>query len=105
MLPPGWLAVTRDGSVLAGDLVTWLRPDGRGLHLRGDADRLAEDLAAAEATAAAAAASHDTAQAAIAEARRASTTLATPSRTRPWRGAAAEETERGAIARGRIRRP
>ena len=39
-LPAGWQAVARDGSLVVGDVATWLRPDGRGLHLQADVDRL-----------------------------------------------------------------
>ncbi|HUG30849.1 MAG TPA: AAA family ATPase, partial [Candidatus Limnocylindria bacterium] len=53
-LPPGWQAVARDGSLVVGDVATWIRPDGRGLHLRADVDRLAaeRDRLAADVTAA-----------------------------------------------------
>jgi chromosome segregation protein len=47
LLPPGWVAVARDGSVLVGQVAVWLRPDGRALHLQGDVDRLAAEAAAA----------------------------------------------------------
>jgi chromosome segregation protein len=46
-LAPGWLVVARDGSVVAGEVATWLRPDGRGLHLRTDVERLAAEAASA----------------------------------------------------------
>jgi chromosome segregation protein len=47
MLLPGWVAVARDGSVVVGEVATWVRPEGRGLHLRADAERLAEEARAA----------------------------------------------------------
>ncbi|MEO5705090.1 MAG: chromosome segregation protein SMC, partial [Candidatus Limnocylindrales bacterium] len=40
-LPPGWQAVARDGSLVVGDVASWIKPDGRGLHLQADLDRLA----------------------------------------------------------------
>ena len=43
LLPAGWQAVARDGSIVVGDVATWLRPDGRGLHLQADVDRLATE--------------------------------------------------------------
>jgi chromosome segregation protein len=46
-LPPGWLAVARDGSLVVGEVAVWLRPDGRGLNLQADVDRLAGDAVAA----------------------------------------------------------
>jgi len=46
-LPPGWLAVARDGAMLVGQLAVWLRPEGRGLHLQDDVDRLAREGALA----------------------------------------------------------
>jgi chromosome segregation protein len=50
-LPLGWSAVVRDGSAAAGAIVVSLgRPDGM-LERRDEADRLAAELAAAEATA------------------------------------------------------
>jgi chromosome segregation protein len=42
-LPAGWQAVARDGSALVGDVAVWLRPDGRGLHLQSDVERLARE--------------------------------------------------------------
>jgi chromosome segregation protein len=75
-LLPGWVAVARDGSVVVGELATWVRPEGRGLHLRADADRLAHEASAAttqaeaaEAAAAAANAAAGAARAALANAR------------------------------------
>ena len=94
----GWLAVARDGSVAVGEVATWLRPDGRGLHLRGDAERLAAELVAAQATAEDADAEGESAEALVAAAR------ATLARAREAESNAlvvrrrAEETERGAVA-------
>ena len=42
-LAAGWQAVARDGSLVVGDIATWIRPDGRGLHLQADLDRLASE--------------------------------------------------------------
>ncbi len=50
-LPPGWVAVARTGGLVAGEVAAWLRPDGRGLHLRTDLDVLAAELATATASA------------------------------------------------------
>ena len=69
LLPAGWTAVARDGSVLVGEVATWTRPEGRGLHLREDADRLATEAASAAASAEAAAAALATAEGAVASAR------------------------------------
>ena len=97
-LQPGWLAVSRDGTVVTGEVATLLRPDGRGLHLRSDAERLATELAAAQAAAAEAETARATADAALATARsslgqaREAEAAAAVARRR------AEETERGAIA-------
>jgi chromosome segregation protein len=94
----GWLAVARDGSVAVGEVATWLRPDGRGLHLRGDAERLAAELAAAEATTRDADAERESAETLVAAARamlaraREAESNALVARRR------AEESERGAVA-------
>src|SRR5439155_1401001 len=63
-LPPGWLAVARDGSLVVGEVVIWLRPDGRGLNLQADVDRLTADAAAVTSVASSAAQAHATAVAA-----------------------------------------
>jgi chromosome segregation protein len=98
-LPPGWLAVDREGTVLVGDVATWTRPDGRGLHLRADVERTEHDMArtAAEVTeAAGAAAAADRAvteaRATLARARDLETTTATARRR-------AEEQQRAAASR------
>ena len=53
-LPPGWVAVARDGALVVGQIAVWLRPDGRALNVQADVDRLAADgRAAGEAVAAA----------------------------------------------------
>ena len=44
MLPAGWHAVALDGSLLVGDVAVWIRPDGRGLHLQADVDRLTTEV-------------------------------------------------------------
>ncbi|HEX2625349.1 MAG TPA: hypothetical protein VHL56_00415, partial [Candidatus Limnocylindrales bacterium] len=69
LLPPGWMAVARDGSVLVGEVATWTRPEARGLHLRDDAERLAAEAATALAASEAAASALATAEAAVAAAR------------------------------------
>jgi chromosome segregation protein len=98
LLPPGWLAVASDGSAVVGEVATHLRPDGRGLHLRGDAERLAAELASRAAAAteadsarAVAEVALSTARTALAHARDAESTALVARRR-------AEETERGAIA-------
>ena len=68
-LPPGWLAVARDGGLVVGEVATWLRPDGRGLNLQADVDRLTAEAAAATGAASSAAKAHDSAVAAEAQAR------------------------------------
>ena len=83
-LPPGWTAVARDGSVVVDEVAIRLRPEGRGLHLQGDADRLAADAEAAASALAAAARAHATAVAAEGAARS--------------RLAGAREAESGAVA-------
>jgi chromosome segregation protein len=55
-LPPGWVAVSRDGSIVVGPIAVWLRPDGRGLHLQADVERLSTEAATASTHAEAAAA-------------------------------------------------
>ncbi len=42
-LPAGWQAVARDGSLVVGDVASWIKPDGRGLHLQADLERLAAE--------------------------------------------------------------
>ncbi|HEX3265744.1 MAG TPA: chromosome segregation protein SMC [Candidatus Limnocylindrales bacterium] len=69
LLPPGWVAVARDGGLVAGEVATWVRPEGRGLHLRADADRLADETTAAVASADAARAAAVAADDAVAAAR------------------------------------
>jgi chromosome segregation protein len=94
----GWLAVARDGSVTVGEVATWLQPDGRGLHLRGDAERLAGELASAEAATRDAEAERETAEAAVSAAR----ALLARAREAESNGLVvrrrAEEAERGSIA-------
>jgi chromosome segregation protein len=98
-LPPGWLAVARDGSLVAGELATWVRPEGRGLHLRADAERLAGEARAADAASELARAAAATADAAVVAAR------AELASAREREGAAAaglrraEELDRAAAAR------
>ena len=99
LLSPGWLVVARDGSVVAGEVATWLKPDGRGLHLRADVDGLATEAArAAEAASAAdeeqrtATATAVAARAALATAREAESTAAAARRR-------AEEVDRSASAK------
>jgi chromosome segregation protein len=95
-LPAGWQAVARDGSIVVGEVATWLRPDGRGLHLQADVARLEADREAAAAVLADASASKDAAEAALAAAR---ATLATARDRESAAGAArrrAEEAERAA---------
>ena len=98
-LPAGWVAVARDGSMVAGPVATWLRPDGRGLHLQADVDRLATERARVEAEAATAAEAHAAAVATLADARAA----LSAAREAEARAAAArrraEEVERAAAAR------
>jgi chromosome segregation protein len=53
-LPAGWVAVARDGSLVVGEVASWVRPEGRGLHLKADVDRLAGEATEAEGRAAAA---------------------------------------------------
>jgi chromosome segregation protein len=97
-LRPGWLAVARDGSVVVGEVATWLRPDGRGLHLRADVERLGSERARADEAASEAAAAVVVAQQSLAEARsglaaaRDAEARATAERRR------AEEVERGAAS-------
>ncbi|MEA2673423.1 MAG: chromosome segregation protein, partial [Chloroflexota bacterium] len=98
-LPAGWLAVDREGTVVVGDVATWTRPDGRGLHLRADVERTELDMARSavevtEASAAAAAADRAVteARATLAQARERETSAATDRR----RG---EEQERAAASR------
>ena len=98
-LPPGWLVVDRAGTLLAGDLATWTRPDGRGLHLRADLARAESDAVAAEATVASAAARWDAATSGVADAR---TSLADAREREALAAAAhrrAEEADRSAAAR------
>src|SRR6185503_16491006 len=97
-LPPGWVAVDRAGSMVVGNVAVWLRPDGRGLHLQADVDRLAAEARAAAAALAAATAAMDSASAAEEAARQAlarareSEAVAASARRR------AEEVDRAAAA-------
>jgi len=53
-LPPGWVAVARDGALVVGQIAVWLRPDSRALNVQADVDRVVADVrAAAEAVTAA----------------------------------------------------
>ncbi|MBI2782388.1 MAG: chromosome segregation protein SMC [Chloroflexi bacterium] len=98
-LPAGWHAVSRDGTLVVGDVAAWLKPDGRGLHLQADVDRLATERTRVSTEAAAAEAAHAAADAALAEAR---TSLASARDAEAAAGAArrrADEAERAAVAR------
>ncbi|HJW21209.1 MAG TPA: AAA family ATPase, partial [Candidatus Limnocylindrales bacterium] len=44
LLPPGWVAVPRDGGAIVGDVVVELGPAAGPLALRAEAERLAVDL-------------------------------------------------------------
>jgi chromosome segregation protein len=68
-LPAGWQAVARDGSIVVGELATWIRPDGRGLHLRADAEALEAEHAQAQADAKTAAEASIGAEASVSTAR------------------------------------
>ena len=98
-LPPGWLAVARDGSLAAGELAAHVQPDGRGLHIRADFERLEGE--SRDATEAARRAQEElaTAERAVAEAR---ATLAA-ARSREAEAIAArrraEEVDRAATSR------
>ena len=97
-LPPGWVAVSRDGSVLVGDLAVWIRPEGRDLSVRADAERLEREAALAEAAATAASTELDRLQGEMAAARSA---MATARDAEAVAGAArrrAEELDRAAAA-------
>src|SRR6185295_4028440 len=68
-LPAGWQAVARDGSLVVGEVATWIRPDGRGLHLQADLDRLSADRERAQQAVTEAESAHAAADAALATAR------------------------------------
>jgi chromosome segregation protein len=68
-LPPGWLAVARDGSLVVGEAAVWIRPDGRGLNLQADVDRLTADVEVASEAATKAAQAHASAVATESQAR------------------------------------
>src|SRR4029079_13118101 len=70
-LPPGWLAVSRDGSMLVGPIAVWLRPEPRGVQLQDDVERLAAEATAATNEVRLATEARDEATAAEAAARRA----------------------------------
>ncbi len=98
-LPPGWLAIDREGTLLVGDVATWTRPDGRGLHLRADVERtelemarIAADVTESAVAAAAADRAVAEARATLAQARDLETRSATDRRR-------AEEQERAAASR------
>jgi chromosome segregation protein len=98
-LPAGWQAVARDGSLVVGDAATWIRPDGRGLHLKADVDQLAAERTRAEREVTEAELAHASADASLAAAR---TALATARDREAAAGAArrrADEVERAATAR------
>jgi chromosome segregation protein len=95
-LPPGWVAVARDGALVVGQIAIWLRPDARALNVEADVDRLVADLrTAGEAVAAAtdagakASAVADAARAGLAKAREAEAAAASARRR-------AEELDRSA---------
>jgi chromosome segregation protein len=98
-LPAGWQAVARDGAIVVGDVATWLRPDGRGLHLQADVERLAAEAARAATEVGAVESAHDAADGELTAAR---TALAAARDREAAAGAArrrAEEIERAAISR------
>jgi chromosome segregation protein len=97
-LPPGWVAVDRAGSIVVGQVAVWLQPDGRGLHLQADVDRIAAEASAAaaaveaaEKTHISAAAAEDKGRAALARTREAEAAAASARRR-------AEELDRAAAA-------
>ncbi len=97
-LPPGWLAAARDGSLVVGEVAVWLRPDGRGLHLRAAVERLDAERSTAEQAATDAGASAAGAEKALSAAGvRLATARDTESRALVVRRRA-EEIERGAAA-------
>ncbi|HUQ44133.1 MAG TPA: chromosome segregation protein SMC [Candidatus Limnocylindria bacterium] len=98
-LPVGWVAVARNGSLVVGDLAAWVQPDGRGLHLRADLDRLAEEHAGAEVTAATAAAEVATAESAASQGRAALSAARNREAAASVARRRAEEVERAATAR------
>ena len=98
-LPAGWQCVSRDGSVVVGDIAAWLRPDGRGLHLQADVDQLAAERTRAATEVADAEIPHAAADAGLAVVRAG---LAAARDAEAAAGAArrrAEEIERAAVAR------
>jgi chromosome segregation protein len=98
-LPAGWQAVARDGSVVVGDVATWIRPDGRGLHLAADVERLATEREAATARIGEAQAAHADAEVAHAAARDALAAARAREAAASLERRKAEETERAAISR------
>jgi chromosome segregation protein len=100
LLPAGWMAVARDGSVLVGEIATWTRPEGRGLHLRDDAERLASASAAAAEAAEAAATALRAAEQDVATARSALAAAREQEAQAQVARRRAEEVER--VASGRL---
>ncbi|HET9851778.1 MAG TPA: AAA family ATPase, partial [Candidatus Limnocylindrales bacterium] len=98
-LPPGWVAVARDGSLVAGELATWVRPEGRGLHIRADAELLQEEARAADAAAAIARQAAEGADADVARARAALVGAREQETAAAAAMRRAEELERAAAAR------
>lgn len=95
-LPPGWLVVTRDGSVVAGPLTVALgRPDPL-LERRAEAERLAVELEAATAAAEAAAAEARAVEAEVTTARARLAELRTAESAAAAARRRAEEEERAA---------
>jgi hypothetical protein len=101
-LPAGWQAVARDGSVVVGDVATWIRPEGRGLHLQADVDRLAAERAAAEAVVRDAEAAHAIAETALTAAAGALATAREREGLRGPRTASAQKSSSGQRSPGRM---
>jgi chromosome segregation protein len=98
-LPPGWLAVDRDGTLLVGDVATWTRPDGRGLHLKADAERTVLELQRASGTADESTSALAVAELAVADARSALDGARNRESTAATARGRAEEQERAAASR------
>ncbi|HTK44368.1 MAG TPA: chromosome segregation protein SMC [Patescibacteria group bacterium] len=69
-LPPGWLAVARDGSLVVAQIAVWLQPDARGVGAQADIEHMAAEAAGARDAVVAATQARSAATAALDAARR-----------------------------------
>ena len=96
VLPPGWIAVVRDGSAVVDDIAVRLGSTDAGLERRAEATRLASEVDAAESALATLRAAAAAAESVVADARRALETARATAATTMADRRRAEEAERAA---------